>query len=250
MPQVLALALGVAALYYFLRGRLGVSFFLLALSILAYEASVLFLLAMVWELAQKRSCKNVLLASLSILPFLLYEFILYRIFGQLPILTSGSNIGIPFQGLLYVFRYFLSFKPFLLASQLIGRFDFSLMVSAGLVLIFSLFIYFCIIPAASRFGQSVFHKALLLQVGYAFVAAPAVYQNFYNVARVFGAVFSLLAICYTIAPVRYYKYLFTFGALFTWFPLPLSPIFCKHIIATLRYSKLRCSPRRRWPERR
>lgn len=218
MPQVLALSLGVASLYYFARGKLALSFLMISLSMLTYEASVLFLLAMVWDLLQRRDYKNVLFLGSSIFPFLLYELLLYSVFGQLPLFTSGSNIGVPFAGLLHSARYFWSFRPFSLVFQgekYVRDFDFGLMMSAGLVIIFSLFVYSCLVPGVSRFRQSVFHKALFLQVAYAVAAAPGVYDNFYNVARVFGAVFPLLAVCYTIAPARYYRYLLSFGALFT-----------------------------------
>lgn len=95
----LCIGLVVVAAYFYSRERLWLASAMLALSLLAQENGSIVLAALCAWLAWKRNWRGAFTLATAVVPWALWQVVLWRSYGYLPALMSGRHLSLPFIGM-------------------------------------------------------------------------------------------------------------------------------------------------------
>ncbi len=178
-PMVFALSLGALLLY--LRRRVGLSALAFAAALLTREVAILFLLPIVAAEVAARRWRHSILLCLSVGPYLLWQAVLIRAFGNAGTGTSEGNLGAPLAGIAFMLREALhaSLRSALAHQGII----IALVVFVVAVLVVSL------MQLRRRYdvvvGGDAVHAAVAL------LGAAGIWTDYLAAARVFGGMYPL-----------------------------------------------------------
>ncbi|MDI6784602.1 MAG: hypothetical protein QME64_10985, partial [bacterium] len=140
----LAISLMVIALYYLQKEKVWVSSIFFALSLLTMENAMLVIVPLVFYSIWKKEFKQSVYLLGSFIPWLLWQLVLWKQFGIIPILTSSGVLTFPLMGIeqqiiwmIYHQEYF-SIKDFLRDTNIIWM---------------MLFVVACLIIGAYQFSK-------------------------------------------------------------------------------------------------
>ncbi len=95
----LCIGLLVAAAYFYCRERWWLASAMLALSLLAQENGSIVLAALCAWLAWKRNWRGAFTLAAAVVPWALWQVVLWRSYGYVPALMSGRHLSLPFVGM-------------------------------------------------------------------------------------------------------------------------------------------------------
>jgi hypothetical protein len=102
-----AIGLIVISLYYLKRDKLWLTSIFFGLSLLTMENAILVIGALFLYFMYKKEWKKTGYMMVSIVPWLLWQLVIWKQFGVIPILTSTGVVGFPFMGIEQQIIYFL-----------------------------------------------------------------------------------------------------------------------------------------------
>jgi hypothetical protein len=94
-----AISLIVISLYYLKQNKIRLTSIFLALSLLTMENAILIIGALILYCIYKKEWKKTGYMLVSIIPWLLWQVVLWKQFGVIPILSSSGVLGFPFMGM-------------------------------------------------------------------------------------------------------------------------------------------------------
>ncbi len=95
----LCVGLITASFYFYERGRLWAAAAMLALSLLTQENGAAVVASFCVLLAWRRNWRGAIIVSSSVVPWLLWQAILWRRYGDFPLWMSGHHFTLPFVGM-------------------------------------------------------------------------------------------------------------------------------------------------------
>jgi hypothetical protein len=185
-PLQMALAMG--ALIAWEKRRSVAASVLLAASILTSESAVLFLLPLVLAEAMARRWREVITLALSVIPYLVYQGVLWVCMGAGGIGVSAQHLGLPFVGMGQVLLASinrLSLGPLMLARQ-------------GAVLAIMAVMLASTVLSAWKLtrGYEVYTSGVLCHASASLLGSYAIWEAYASAGRVFSGLFPLLVLSY------------------------------------------------------
>jgi hypothetical protein len=181
------MALSLAGLVLCLRQHIGWAALALAAALLTREVAILFVVPLLAAEIGARRLRRALALVLTVVPYLVWQAVLWRTFGQAAAGTSEANFGLPFMGIRAVVAA---------AHQTSLR---NALVHQGSVLALAVLVCLAVAVAAVHTWRryDVILGGVLAHGAAALVAAPLIWIAYASAARVFGGLFPLTVFAFT-----------------------------------------------------
>ncbi len=189
LPSPLAMALIIAAVYFYLHKRVVATTLLMALALLTREDSAMILAPLIlWDYQQKRSLRRVALLLSSLIPFFLWQFFIALKLGHLPTATSATVISpVPLSGITGYVRT-LGFE---------SAVEMARGLSTIIVFIYFVFVSLTMAHALKRTGH-LFYYVVAAYCVLVLFTVPSQWNNFNGLTRMFYGLFTFLPLSYCI----------------------------------------------------
>lgn len=186
LAEPFALTLSLAGLIFYLRQRIACAALLFSAALLTREVAILFVLPLLLAEINARRFRYALMLAASIIPFLLWQIILWRICGQFGVTASKGNFDIPLKGILAVVAaaHHASFRD-AIAHQ-------------GSILVIAIFVGVASIVAVVQ-ARRQYDPIIGIMIAHAVAAlfaGPAIWIGFEGAARVFGGLYPLTILAF------------------------------------------------------
>src|SRR5207244_2006650 len=99
LAEPMAMALSLAGLLLYLRKRVGWTALALAAALLTREVAILFVVPLLAAEIGARHLRRALALLMAVVPYLVWQVVLWRVFGQAGVGMSKGNFDLPFIGL-------------------------------------------------------------------------------------------------------------------------------------------------------
>jgi hypothetical protein len=186
LAEPMTVALSLAGLLLYLRQRVVWAALALAAALLTREVAILFLLP--WLVAEigARRFRRALALVLAVVPYLVWQVVLWRVFGQTGVATSQGNFDLPFVGI----------RALVAAARHASLRN--ALVHQGSVLAVAVLVCLALVVAAVHAWRryDVVLGGLLAHGAAALFAAPAIWLAYTSAARVFGGLFPLTILAF------------------------------------------------------
>ena len=109
LPESLAMALVMAGLYFYLKGRILAPSILFSLSLLTRETAGLAVISLIlWEFFKKKNFRNAFVLAGAFIPWIGWKFYLtvrlFDVYGWTTLFAGHQNLGLPFSGIIGLYR--------------------------------------------------------------------------------------------------------------------------------------------------
>lgn len=197
LPSPVSMALIIAAVYFYTNRRIFLTTFLMALSFLTREDSIMVLLPLlIWDYQCNKKSGRIFLLASCLIPFFLWQLFITTKLGDIPVATSKETIDfIPFAGIIGYIKTieFNSIKQFGRQISTIATFFYfialSIIIMKKLLSVRHLFYYiiaaYCILIVFT---------------------VPSQWDNYNGLLRMFYGIFPFLALSYCIEKDRLIKH--------------------------------------------
>jgi hypothetical protein len=177
----MSMALSLAGLLLYLRQRVGWAAAALAAALLTRDVAILFVVPLLAAQIGARRFGRALALTMAVVPYLVWQAVLWRTFGQAAAGTSQGNVGLPFVGIWAV-----------VAAAHHASLH-SVLVHQGSVLALAVLVCIALVVAAVHAWRryDVILGSLLVHGAAALFAAPVIWIAYTSAARVFGGLFPL-----------------------------------------------------------
>jgi hypothetical protein len=192
LSEPLAFALAFAGLLALLKDRVAWATLALAAALLTREVTILFVLAGLVALVQRRRWRDALVLCASVLPYGLWQLVLRWRLGQTGASGTGGNFGAPFEGIASVL------------SAAVASPRRAALLHQGPTLVIIVLVLLAIVAGIQlwRVSSSPIAAALVLHGVAALFASGAIWLAYASAARVFGAIYPLVILAHARRPTR------------------------------------------------
>jgi hypothetical protein len=186
LAEPMSMALSLAGLLLYLRQRVGWTAAALAAALLTREVTILFVIPLLAAEIGARRFGRVLALAMAVVPYLVWQAVLWRTFREAAAGTSQDNFGLPFMGIRAVVA---AARHASLRNALIHQ---------GSVLALAVLVCIALVVAAVLAWRryDVILGGVLAHGTAALLAAPVIWIAYASAARVFGGLFPLAVFAY------------------------------------------------------
>lgn len=109
LPESLVMALVMAGLYFYLKGRILAPGILFSISLLTRETAAFVVIPLIlWEFFKKKNLRNALVLAAAFLPWIGWKLYLtvrlFDVYGWTTLFVGHQNLGLPFSGIIHLYR--------------------------------------------------------------------------------------------------------------------------------------------------